>query len=128
MNAALSMMQNYLGHEPLAALGFVVLIGVAVFALSMGVSAFVVVVADPVRRRLVRLGGGERPPSPSASIADTLRPLFPYLIPSKERERSRVSQLLTYAGLRSPTALPLYYATRVLFMLALPLSVFLASP
>jgi tight adherence protein C len=129
LNAALSIVQNYLGHEPLAALGFVVLIGVAVFALSMGVSAFVVVVADPVRRRLVRLGGGaERPLSPSASIADTLRPLFPYLIPSKERERSRVSQLLTHAGFRSPTALPLFYATRVLFMLALPLSVFLASP
>jgi tight adherence protein C len=129
LNASLSIVQNYLGHEPLAALGFVTLIGVAVFALSMGVSAFAVVVADPVRRRLGRLRGVEQQPASSAaSIADTLRPLFPYLIPSKEGERSRVSQLLTYAGLRSPAALPLFYATKVLFMLGLPLGVFLASP
>jgi tight adherence protein C len=129
VNASLGMVQNYLGHEPLAALGFVILIGVAAFALSMGVSAFVVVVADPVRRRLARLGSGEEQPATSAAnIADTLRPLFPYLIPSKDRERTRVGRLLTYAGFRSPTALPLFYAAKALFMLGLPLGVFLASP
>jgi tight adherence protein C len=129
VNASLSIVQTYLGHAPLAALGFVVLIGVAVFALSMGVSAFVVVVADPVRRRLGRLGGGqEQSPGSAASMADTLRPLFPYLIPSKEKERSRVSRLLMYAGFRSPTALPLFYGAKALFMLGLPLGVFLTSP
>src|SRR5215468_3036385 len=122
MSTTLIMVRNYLGSTPLAALAFVVLIGTAAFALSMGASAFALAIADPLRRRLGRLAGApDRPLSPAHDIADFIRPLFPYFVPKKEGERSRVSRLLMHAGFRSPAALPLYYGCKTLLMIALPL-------
>src|SRR5215467_14436971 len=95
-------------------LTFTLLIGAAVFALSMGAWALVGVVASPLRRRLARLGGIESAgTSPGGFFIDRICPLFPYLVPGKEKERSRIGNLLTYAGFRSVTALPLFYASKV---------------
>jgi tight adherence protein C len=129
MHALTTMIQSYLASEPLAAIAFVLLIGAATFALSMGASALTVAVADPLRRRLGRVSGGgeDRAPSTATGIADLLRPIFPYLIPKKEGERSRVGKLLMHAGFRTPVALPLYYASKAALMIALPLLVLLAS-
>src|SRR5262249_20367907 len=97
-------------------------------ALSMGASVFALAIADPLRRRLGRLTGApDRPISSAHDIADFIRPLFPYLVPRKEGERSRVGQLLIHAGFRSPAALPLYYGCKTLLMVALPLLVISAS-
>lgn len=126
MGATLSMVRGYLAAEPLAAGAFVLLIGAAAFALSLGASAIAVAVADPLRRRLGRVGG-DRPISTASDIAEVLRPLFPYLMPGKEGERSRVSRLLVHAGFRSPAALPLYYACKATLIIALPLLAVVAS-
>src|SRR5215471_14554443 len=110
MSATLDMVRSYLASEPLAALFFVVLSAAAAFALSMGASAVALAIADPLRRRLGRVSASEAAPITTANdIADLLRPLFPYLIPKKEGERSKVGRLLVHAGYRSPSALPLYY-------------------
>jgi len=128
MSTTLTMMRSYLAGTPLAALGFVLLIGTAAFALSMGASVFALAIADPLRRRLGRLTGApDRPLSPANDIADFIRPLFPYLVPRKEGERSRVGRLLMHAGLRSPAAMPLYYGCKALLMIVLPLLVISAS-
>src|SRR5262249_11482968 len=123
-----TMVRGYLAGTPLAALAFVLLIGIAAFALSMGASAFALAIADPLRRRLGQLTGApDRALSTTHDIADYIRPLFPYLVPRKEGERSRVGRLLMHAGFRSPAALPLYYGCKTLFMVALPLLVMFAS-
>ncbi len=128
MSTTLTMVRSYLAGTPLAALGFVLLIGTAAFALSMGASAFALAVADPLRRRLGRLTGApDRPLSSADDVADFIRPLFPYLLPKKDGERSRVGRLLMHAGFRSPAALPLYYGCKTLLMIALPLLVIFAS-
>ncbi len=128
MSATLTMVRSYLAGTPLAALAFILLIGTAAFALSMGASAFALTIADPLRRRLGRLAGApDRPLSTAHDIADVLRPLFPYLLPRKAGERSRVGRLLMHAGFRSPAALPLYYGCKTLLMIALPLLVIFAS-
>lgn len=128
MSATLDMVRSYLASEPLAALFFVVLIAAAAFALSMGASAVALAVADPLRRRLGRVGTGEAQPITTASdIAELLRPLFPYLIPRKEGERSRVGRLLVHAGFRAPSALPLYYSAKGILMITLPLLTVVAS-
>jgi tight adherence protein C len=128
MSTTLTMVRSYLAGEPLAALAFVLLIGTAAFALSMGASAFIVAVADPLRRRLGRLAGEpDRPISPAHDLADFMRPLFPYLVPRKEGERSRVGRLLMHAGFRSSAALPLYYGCKALLLIALPLLVIFVS-
>jgi tight adherence protein C len=128
MSTTFTMVRSYLAGTPLAALAFVLLIGTAAFALSMGASAFALAIADPLRRRLGRLTGApDRPLSRAHDIADYIRPLFPYLLPRKDGERSRVGRLLMHAGFRSPAALPLYYGCKTLLMIALPLLVILTS-
>lgn len=110
-------------------LAFVVLAGSAVFVFSLGVSAFMSALADPRRQRLARVGQAESPVAnrPSGLIA-RLRPLAAFVLPGKQKERSRVAELLLHAGYRSPYALSTFYGTKALLMAALPISVLLTSP
>ena len=126
----LAALQAYFGNQPSAAIAFILLTGAAMFALSLGVLAVVSAVADPLRRRLGRVAGstGEASTSSANAVVERIRPLFPYFVPGKEQERSRVSNLLTYAGLRSPSALPLFYTCKALLMVGLPALTLLAAP
>lgn len=118
------------GSQSSGAIAFSVLIGAAMFALSLGVLAFLAAVANPLRRRLARLAevADDAAGSSASGLVERIRPLFPYFVPGKERERSRVSNLLTYAGLRSPSALPSFYVCRASLMLALLVLTLLAAP
>jgi tight adherence protein C len=107
----------------------VLLAGAAVFAFTLGVSAVVMALASPVRRRLGRLASPEaESASRTSAFADLLRPFSRYILPSKESERSGAERRLVHAGLRPTTALPLYYASKALLMIALPFAVLVASP
>ncbi|HKI63259.1 MAG TPA: type II secretion system F family protein, partial [Burkholderiales bacterium] len=50
------------------------------------------------------------------------------LLPRGKKERSRVGRMLTHAGLRSPNALPIYYAIKTMLVAGLPIAVLLAAP
>jgi len=122
-------LRGYFSNQPSGMVAFTLLIGAAVFVLSMGAWVLVGVVASPLRRRLARLGGMEGAGTPQGGfLIDRIRPLFPYLIPGKEEERSRIGNLLTYAGFRSASAMPLFYASKALLTLGLPFLTFLAAP
>lgn len=122
-------LRGYFSSQPSGMLAFMVLIAAAIFALSLGVTALLAVAASPLRRRLARLGGIEsQTVSLSGVLADRFRPLFPYLVPKKEEERSKVAKLFTHAGLRSPGAIPMFYAIKLLMTLSLPFLTFLAAP
>jgi tight adherence protein C len=122
-------LRGYFSNQPSGMVAFTVLIGAAIFALSLGVLALVGVVVSPLRRRLARLGGIEDESAPVAGFfLERIRPLFPYLVPGKEKERSRVGKLLTHAGLRSASAMPVFYAIKALLTLSLPFLTFLAAP
>lgn len=130
MNAILTELTTFLGRLQGAQIAFIGLAGAAVFAFSMGVIAFLTAMADPARRRLEQLRTASGPVrlGAAAAFADRVRPLAAYLMPSKEKERSRVSRLLTYAGYRSAHALPVFYGAKALLIVALPLGVLLAAP
>jgi tight adherence protein C len=122
-------LRGYFSNQPSGMLAYTVLIGTAVFALSMGAWALVGVLASPLRRRLARLGGSDSAGTARGGFfIDRIRPLFPYLVPGKEEERSRIGNLLTYAGFRSASAMPLFYASKALLTLGLPFLIFLAAP
>lgn len=114
-------LRGYLTNQPSGMVAFTVLIGAAMFALSLGVMGLVAVVTSPLRRRLARLGGNDsQNPSLAGLFVDRVRPLFPYLIPKKEEERSRTGTLLMQAGFRSASAMPVFYAMKALLTLGLP--------
>jgi len=122
-------LRGYFSNQPSGMLAYTVLIGTAVFALSMGAWALVGVLASPLRRRLARLAGSDSAGTArSGFFIERIRPLFPYLVPGKEEDRSRIGNLLTYAGFRSASAMPLFYASKALLTLGLPFLIFLAAP
>jgi tight adherence protein C len=125
----LNTLRTHLAAEPGFLMAFVVLIGVAAFAFSMGTAALLVTITNPLRRRIARLGHQDAAsPSLAGSLAELLRPYTSYLLPKKEHERSKVSRLLVHAGYRSANAMSLFFASKAILMIALPLMVLLASP
>jgi tight adherence protein C len=129
MDAVLITLQDFLGDSGGAGILFMALAAAAAFALSMGLSAFVMGLIDPVRRRLGQLGSdaNERP-SVAATMAESLSNFAAFVTPRSNRERLRVERLLIHAGYRSPSARTLYYGVKALAVMILPMGVLLASP
>ena len=130
MTTTLTELSSFLGQLQGTELVFIGLAGAAVFAFSLGILAFLAALSDPLRRRVDQLVG-DRDQTRSGMgnlIADRVRPLAAYILPKKEKERSRVGQLLTHAGYRSPYALSVFYGVKSLLIVALPFGVLIASP
>jgi len=123
------MLHSYFDPSQGSTLLFVILVAAAVFVFSIGLAAVVTAIVGPLRRRLGQAGHrtGEAS-SGGASLAARLGPLAGFVMPKKEVERSRVGRLLRYAGFRSSSALLLFYASKALLMIGLPLAVLVASP
>lgn len=129
MDAVLIALQDFLGDGGSAAILFIALAAAAVFALTMGLSAFVVGVLDPVRRRLGQLNAGaNEQPSPAAAMADSLSNFAAIVMPRSERERQRIDRMFLHAGYRSTSARTLYFGVKALAIMILPLAVLFASP
>lgn len=125
----LDALRSYIGQQPLTGTTFILLIGASVFAFALGVTALLLTLADPLRRRLARLGNADiETVSLSATLADLLRPYTRFLLPKKEVELSKVRRHLVHGGYRSSNAVPLFYAAKALLMICLPLVVLLVSP
>lgn len=128
MEALLEVLRASLGSNALTSTVFIGLAAVAAFVFSLGVSALALGLADPMRRRLRRMAGGEQPDSSRAeSVAALLQPLSAYILPKKDWDRSQVSRQLVHAGLRAPHLVTLYYAIRALLLVLLPTAVLVAS-
>jgi len=129
VDTILNDLQSYLGFTAAPGLAIMVLAAAAVFAFTLGISAVVTAVASPLRRRLQRVGAPDgQVTARTNGIADLLRPVARYVIPSKVSERSRTERSLIHAGLRSQSALSIFYGSKALLMLALPLGILVASP
>ena len=126
MTASLTRL-TWLAHGSIAQLAFIVLAAAAVFAFSLGLLALINAAAHPVRRRLGQMGLAG-PARNQEALIGRLVSIGGRLLPRRKKERSRVSQLLMHAGLRSTNALPIFYAVKTLLIVGLPLAVFLASP
>src|SRR5690349_23898905 len=129
MDAVLIVLQDFLGDSSGAAIWFVALAAAAAFALTLGLSAFVAGVIDPVRRRLGQLRTDvNSQTSTAASMADSLSNLANIVTPRSERERHRIDRMLLHAGYRTASARTLYFGVKALLIIILPLAVLLASP
>jgi tight adherence protein C len=92
---------------------FLVTTGATAFLFALGVSFLVLAAIDPVRRRLGEMAAGTQPRSELAGrVLRFLEPVNRYLLPARGEERSKMERRLMYAGLRSPNALPLFYALK----------------
>jgi tight adherence protein C len=108
---------------------FVVLVTLAFFAFGMAVALLITGARDPLRRRLHRYTA-EKPRERSRGelLVQAMRPVAQYVLPSKAAERSQVGEQLTHAGFRAPNAMMVFYATKTLLAVALPVAVLVAAP
>jgi len=129
MDAVLGALQDFIGNGSNGAALFIALAAAAAFALTMGLSAIVASLLDPVRRRLGQLGSSEATSgATTAALADSLSKFAALITPRTERDRLRVDRMLMHAGYRSANARTLYYGVKALAVMVLPLLVLLASP
>jgi tight adherence protein C len=129
MDTLIHLFQSLFGWDPGSGGTIILLAGAAVFAFSLGAMALVAAVASPLRRRLGRLSPeGAEAPTQSNIISSLLIPISRYVLPSKEADRSKVEHQLVHAGLRSTSALSLFYGSKAVLMIALPLAVFISAP
>lgn len=129
MNTMFSSLIAHLGQFQAAEFAFIALAGAAVFAFCLGVFAVLSAISDPLRRRLDQMGHAQgRARSWGSGVAERLRPVAARFLPRKDKERSRVSRLLSHAGYRSPHVLSTFYGVKALLMIGLPIIVLVASP
>jgi tight adherence protein C len=76
---------------------------------------------DPLKKRLRNVTSGA-PESASAhsSVLANLHQLDPYILPKQDWERSRITEKLVHAGIRSENALSVFYTIKILLFVLLP--------
>jgi tight adherence protein C len=107
---------------------FVLATGATAFLFALGVSFLVLAAFDPVRRRLSAMAVDTKSSAEMAArLLRILEPVNRFFLPSAIDERGKMDRKLMYAGLRSATALPLFYAIKTGLALLLLLSVLVAT-
>lgn len=145
-----AMLNEIIADPQMAQLSFVILMGLAVFALMVAGLLVYLGLSNPVRRRIQKLeplvvgarpgGSDSRAPGNShgnsynktygsvfKTLLELVTPMGRRLMPSDEAERSRVSSRLRHAGIRSPGALSTFYGVKLALTLLLPTLTLLAS-
>jgi tight adherence protein C len=103
---------------------FLLATGATVFLFVLGVSFLVLAATDPVRRRLNEVAQAPKERGKLATrVLKAIEPFHKFLLPSKGSERGKIEQRLMFAGLRSPNALPLFYAIKTGLALTLLLGI-----
>lgn len=111
-------------------LAFAALVGLAVFVFGYALSLIFDGFSDPLKKRVSRLASQHADAAAkrrAERVAKVLNPLSAYVLPKEEWEKSKTQRRLVNAGYRSSQVLTIFYASRVLLLLALPLLVITVS-
>jgi tight adherence protein C len=132
-----TMLQGLIADPRMAQLSFVVLIGLAVFALMVAVLLIYLGLSNPVRRRAQELepgyssaggAGREQTPSAGARLLRFVEPMGVRLMPTDEKAKSNATTRLRHAGVRAPGALKTFYGVKLALILLLPTIAMLVGP
>jgi tight adherence protein C len=138
-----ALINEFVADPEIAQLGFMLMMGLAVFALLMAGLLIYLGLSNPVRRRVQQLEpqvagattstGSAAAPGKSgrgatqASLLKLVAPMGHRLIPEDEEARGRTASRLNHAGFRAPGALNTYYGVKLALSLLLPTVVLLVS-
>jgi len=124
MEALFDLLSSYWSDEVILRRVLVGLTAATIFILGLGISILIVNLTNPVRRRMGLVEDG--PPAKSRVmmfVTTAMGPVAGYVLPQKDRERDDMTQKLIRAGFRSPQALQVFYVTKSLLIVALPMLV-----
>lgn len=128
MEAFFDLLASYSSDEVILRRILVALSAATIFVLGLGLTALIMNLVNPVRRRMGLVG--ETPQVKGrllVRVATALGPVATYLLPRQEVERKKMTLQLFRAGFRSPQAQPAFYAIKSLLIFVLPLAVLLAT-
>ncbi len=132
MDYLLSLLNRVVGNEELARMLFVGAIGLSAVLAAVTLAMLALGLRDPVQRRLALIkrghGGlavGQEPPSNLQLMLEQVGQRFNT---GEEGQESATRTLLTHAGYRSPAAVQMYWAVRLLAPLVLVGLTLLALP
>ncbi len=128
MEGFLDLMNSYLNDETILRRVMVGLTAVTIFILGLGLTVLIMNVTSPLRRRM----GLTTEAAPVKNrlmvrVSTALGPVASYVLPQKDAERNKMMERLVRAGFRSPQALQVFYALKILATVALPMSVLIGS-
>ncbi len=124
MEAFFDLLNSFSNDEVILRRILVGLTATTIFILGLGVTALVMNLTNPVRRRMGLVGDTRQVKDRLAiRVSTALGPVTSYVLPREELERNKVTQKLVRAGFRSPQALQVFYATKTLLIVALPMAV-----
>jgi tight adherence protein C len=128
MEAFFDLLNSYSNDEVVLRRILVSLSAATIFILGLGLTVLVMNLTDPLRRRM-GLGGETRQVKDRLVIrvSTALGPVASYILPREEFERNKMMRQLVRAGFRSPQALQVFYATKSLMIVALPMVVLMGS-
>ena len=124
MEAILDLLGSYLSDEIIVRRILVGLTAATIFILGLGVTILIMNLTNPVRRRMGLVEDG--PPAKNRVmmfVTTAMGPVASYVLPQKDSERDDMTQKLIRAGFRSPQALQVFYVTKSLLVVALPMLV-----
>ena len=131
MEYLLSLINRLVGNEELARLLFAAAIGLSVVLAVATLVLLLQGLQDPVQRRLMLIkrghGDGRRQGTPS-NLQLMLEQVGQRFVSGEQEQASATRTLLTHAGFRSPAAVQMYWAVRLLTPLALMALAILALP
>lgn len=132
MDYLLGLINRVVGNAELARLLFVGGIALSAVLLVVTLALLVIGLQDPVQRRLGMIKRGHGAASAAYGGPSNLQLLLEQVgqrfVSDDRQNSSPTRQLLTHAGYRSPSAVQVYWAVRLLFPLLALVSVFLILP
>jgi tight adherence protein C len=128
MATVLDLLNSYLSDDVILRRILVGLSAATIFILGLGLSALLMNVTAPVRRRMGLVDDSAKPTDKfMIRVTTALGPVAGYILPQKEMERESMIRQLARAGYRTPNALPAFYAIKSLLIVALPLVILMGS-
>lgn len=131
-----ALISQFVADPEMAQLGFMIMMGLAVFALMMAGLLIYLGLSNPVRRRVQQLEpqlAGATTPSGSAAMGaksgarakqsrllKLVAPMGHRLMPEDEVARGKTAERLNHAGFRAPGAMSTYYGVKLALSLLLP--------
>jgi tight adherence protein C len=128
----LGLINRAVGNEELARLLFVSGIALSTVLLAVTLALLLLGLQDPVQRRLGRIKRGHDGSAGSYAAPSNLQLLLEQVgqrfVSDEMQSKSPTRQLLTHAGYRSPSAVQVYWAIRLLLPALLLIAMLLALP
>ena len=124
MEALLDLLNSYWADEVILRRVLVGLSAATIFILGLGLTNLIMNMTSPVRRRMGLVDDSRPVKDRLLMIVNTaIGPVASYVLPQKDNERDDMTQKLARAGYRSPQALQVFYLTKSLLAVALPMLV-----